>query len=239
MKKIPRSILLLVYTKEKDVLLLKKKGHDDMWQSITGSLLQNEKPIDAAVRELHDETGISSSDIIDCNKYYVFEILKTEKIQKKINDVNIKENILENLKINSKRKYITEIIYKINNNNFNKLEFDNLLKEENATSKKVSIESLNDDKQLSENLVQQIYTYPEKKVILVADMGLSEVYLVYIDKVENVTISRESEDYKKYLKLSQAKMITDLYAAYDMFLRKKYEVEINYSALDNLKNNIK
>ena len=70
-------------------------------------------------------------------------------------------------------------------------------------------------------------------------MGLSEVYLVYIDKVENVTISRESEDYKKYLKLSQAKMITDLYAAYDMFLRKKYEVEINYSALDNLKNNIK
>ena len=176
---------------------------------------------------------------INNNKYYVFEILKTEKIQKKINDVNIKENILENLKINSKRKYITEIINKINNNNFNKLEFDNLLKEENATSKKVSIESLNDDKQLSENLVQQIYTYPEKKVILVADMGLSEVYLVYIDKVENVTISRESEDYKKYLKLSQAKMITDLYAAYDMFLRKKYEVEINYSALDNLKNNIK
>lgn len=74
MKKIPKSILLLVYTKEKDVLLLKKKGHDDMWQSITGSLLQNEKPIDAAVRELHEETGISSSDIIDCNKYYVFEI---------------------------------------------------------------------------------------------------------------------------------------------------------------------
>ena len=61
MKKIPKSILLLVYTKEKDVLLLKKKGHDDMWQSITGSLLQNEKPIDAAIRELHEETGISSS----------------------------------------------------------------------------------------------------------------------------------------------------------------------------------
>ena len=46
MKKIPKSILLLVYTKEKDVLLLKKKGHDDMWQSITGSLSLNDSDLD-------------------------------------------------------------------------------------------------------------------------------------------------------------------------------------------------
>ena len=68
---------------------------------------------------------------------------------------------------------------------------------------------------------------------------MSEVYLVYIDKVENVTISRKSKDYKKYLKLSKAKMITDLYAVYDSYLQKKYKVEINYNALDNLKKNIK
>ena len=79
---------------------------------------------------------------------------------------------------------------------------------------------------MSENLVQRTYSYPEKKVIL-ADMGLSEVYLVYIDKVENVTISKESKDYKKYLKLSKAKMITDLYGVYDSYLKKKYKVEIN------------
>jgi len=92
---------------------------------------------------------------------------------------------------------------------------------------------------LSDSLVQQIYSYPEKKVTLVADIGLSEVYLIYIDKVENVTISKEFKDFKKYLKLSKAKMITDLYAAYDSYLQKKYKVEINYSAFDNLKKNIK
>ena len=74
MKKIPKSILLLVYTKNKEVLLLKKKGNDDMWQSITGSLHENEKPYDAAVRELHEETGIKSEKIIDCEKSHVFEI---------------------------------------------------------------------------------------------------------------------------------------------------------------------
>ena len=173
------------------------------------------------------------------NKYFVFKVSKNEKIQKKINDLNIKNAVLEDLKNISKRKFVTNIINKINNNNFNKVEFDNLLKSENIAAKKISLKNLNDNKQLSESLVQQIYSYPEKKVILVADIGLSEAYLVYVDKVENVTIGIESKDYKKYLKLSKAKIITDLYTAYDSYLRKKYEVEINYNAFDNLKNNIK
>ena len=173
------------------------------------------------------------------NKYFAFEILKTEKIQKEINDINVKNAVLENLKNNSKREFVTNIISKINNNMFNKSEFDSLLIKENIKAKKITIENLKDNKQLSENLVQQIYTYPKKKVILVADIGFSEVYLVYIDKVEHVTIAKGSKDYEKYLKLSKEEMIADLYAAYDSYLKKKYEVEINYSTFDNLKNNIK
>ena len=173
------------------------------------------------------------------NKYFVYKVLKNENVQKKINDINIKKTVLDDLKNISKRKFVTNIIDKINNNQFNKTEFDNLLEKEGTTAKKISLESLNDNKQLSENLVQQIYSYPEKKVVLVADIGLSEVYLVYIDKVENVTISKESKDHNQYLKLSRAKIITDLYEAYDSYLQKKYKVEINHSAFDNLKKNIK
>ena len=173
------------------------------------------------------------------NKYFVFKILKSEEVQKEINDMNIKKAVLIDLKNISKRKFVTNIINKINNNKFNKIDFDNLLKKEGIAAKKIFLENLNDNKELTENLVKQIYSYPEEKVILVADMGLSEVYLVYIDEVENVTISKESEDYKKYLKLSKAKMVTDLYAAYDSYLQKKYKVEINYNAFDNLKKNIK
>ena len=74
MKKIPISVLIIVYTKNKDILLLNKKGKDSMWQSITGSLQINEKPLDAAKRELFEETGIVSNDIIDCKKEHIFEI---------------------------------------------------------------------------------------------------------------------------------------------------------------------
>jgi dATP pyrophosphohydrolase len=74
MKKIPKSVLVIVYTKDKKVLLLKKKENRDMWQSVTGSLQIDEKPIQAAKRELYEETGINSDNIIDCGKQYIFEI---------------------------------------------------------------------------------------------------------------------------------------------------------------------
>ena len=34
MKKIPKSVLVIVYTKDKKVLLLKKKDNENMWQSV-------------------------------------------------------------------------------------------------------------------------------------------------------------------------------------------------------------
>ena len=74
MKKIPISVLIIVYTKNKNILLLNKKGKNNMWQSITGSLQINEKPLDAAKRELFEETGIVSNNIIDCKKEHIFEI---------------------------------------------------------------------------------------------------------------------------------------------------------------------
>ena len=74
MKKIAISVLIIVYTKNKNILLLNKKGKDSMWQSITGSLQINEKPLDAAKRELFEETGIVSNNIIDCKKEHIFEI---------------------------------------------------------------------------------------------------------------------------------------------------------------------
>lgn len=74
MKKIPKSILIIIYTKNKDVLLLKKINDKDMWQSVTGSMQENETALDAAKRELLEETGLNSDNLIDCKKEYVFEI---------------------------------------------------------------------------------------------------------------------------------------------------------------------
>ena len=70
----PESVLVVVYTQEGEVLMLRRKYPGNFWQSITGSLELDEKPIDAAKRELREETGICDQQINDCHQSQTFEI---------------------------------------------------------------------------------------------------------------------------------------------------------------------
>ncbi len=57
--KIPQSVLVVIYDKEGQVLLLERADRPGFWQSVTGSLdHEDEPPLAAAVRELEEETGL-------------------------------------------------------------------------------------------------------------------------------------------------------------------------------------
>ena len=174
--------------------------------------------------------------IEDNNKYFIVELYKTENIQKNIKDESTKNEIRSDLGKETKRKLTAEIIAKINNNNFNKLDFDNLSKNENVNIKKINLKNRNDDKVLKKEVVDQVYSFAEKKIIVVNEIGFSENYLIYIDKIENVTIDKNSEEYQKYLNLSKIKIARDLYNTYDNYLGKRYKIDINYQAVDTIKN---
>jgi dATP pyrophosphohydrolase len=51
-------VLVLVYNRAGEVLLLRRTRPADFWQSVTGSLRWGESPAQAARRELYEETGI-------------------------------------------------------------------------------------------------------------------------------------------------------------------------------------
>ena len=177
--------------------------------------------------------------IENIEEYFIFELSKTEKVQKKINDKSVAKEILANLERQTKRKIISDIVAKINNNNFNKNQFNELSKDENAVIKQITLASINDDKILKQELVKQIYAFSENRVIVVTDIDLSENFLIYIDKIDNKSIDRKSEDYNKYFNLSKIKMVSNLYKTYDTYLKNKYEININHKALDAVKNYFK
>lgn len=70
----PESVLVLVYTQDHEVLMLRRKYPNDFWQSVTGSLEWDENPQQAARRELHEETGIDCAELHDCQFSQNFEI---------------------------------------------------------------------------------------------------------------------------------------------------------------------
>ena len=58
----PVSVLVLIHTVDLQVLLLERADKKGFWQSVTGSLEEGEQPCDAAIREVHEETGLVATD---------------------------------------------------------------------------------------------------------------------------------------------------------------------------------
>ena len=55
----PESVLVVVYTRDGRVLLLRRADHPEFWQSVTGSMEWDDaSPRASAARELREETGI-------------------------------------------------------------------------------------------------------------------------------------------------------------------------------------
>ena len=79
MPKLPVSVLVLVHTVEREVLLLERAAGAGFWQSVTGSLDRLDEPLEAAAaREVLEETGIDarSGRLQRWNVVYTFEIYK-------------------------------------------------------------------------------------------------------------------------------------------------------------------
>ena len=71
MSKNNNTVLIIVYTENANQLLMLQRRDDPaFWQSVTGSLEQNETPYQAALREVREETGIDIAaenlQLIDC-----------------------------------------------------------------------------------------------------------------------------------------------------------------------------
>ena len=75
----PESVLVVVYSKASEVLLLRRVEPTDFWQSVTGSLEADETPAQTAVRELSEETGFAAGTPIDCqqsNRFKIFPVFR-------------------------------------------------------------------------------------------------------------------------------------------------------------------
>lgn len=74
--KTPVSVLVVIHTPTRQVLLLERTGYPGFWQSVTGSLEAGERPIETARREVAEETGIActQADLRDWHLTNRFEI---------------------------------------------------------------------------------------------------------------------------------------------------------------------
>lgn len=63
-----------MHTADLDVLLLERTDHPGYWQSVTGSLEEGESLMEAAIREVGEETGLDKGALLDWELASEYEI---------------------------------------------------------------------------------------------------------------------------------------------------------------------
>lgn len=75
----PYSVLVVIYAQNTGrVLMLQRQDDPNFWQSVTGSIEEGELPLETAMREVKEETGIDivaeQLALTDCQHQVKFEI---------------------------------------------------------------------------------------------------------------------------------------------------------------------
>ncbi len=164
--------------------------------------------------------------------FIIFKITNSEKKEPDLKDQKTKKEILELVIQKNRFEYNKKLIDQINENKFNE---NNFLQygEENIQS--FTLNSVRDNKKFEINSVEILYTMPIGAFTLINDEE-GNIFLTKVKKYIDIELNNNDDNYKSIINKENSLMRSSILKSYDFFLNDKYNIDVNQTAIDSVKN---
>ena len=175
-------------------------------------------------------------DIIEYNgNYTLYNISQLNSKLPDIKDEKFRKQITNLLFEKEKFAFNKDILDKINNKEFDQNSFSKLGSDK---IKRIKLNSIKDDKKFEINSIKVLYSLPLKTFTLVAD-SKNNIYLAQTLAFDINNVDYKSKEFTDASIKGSAQNKNSILKSYDFFLNTKYDVVVNDSAVDRVKNYFK
>ena len=105
----------------------------------------------------------------------------------------------------------------------------------NDKIKSLKINSIKDNKKFEINSIKMLYSLPLNTFTLINDEN-NNIYLARIVNYENLNLQLDSKDFEKFYDKENTIIRNEILKSYDLYLNSKYNVQVNQTAINNVKN---
>jgi len=179
------------------------------------------------------EVRTNNFDIFENNEnFIIYKINNLEEKKPDINDIQIRDEILNLVVQKSTFDYNRKILEQIRDKKFDNNKFLELGKDQ---IKSLTLNSIKDNKKFDINSVEMLYSLSINSFTLINDED-NKVYLAKIKNYKDVSLVKDSDKFKSYIAKENTNNRNTILNSYDIFLNNKYKVNINQKAINNVKN---
>ena len=189
--------------------------------------------------KIFSATNINKPELININnKYYLSVITKIEKINRTLQDAEIKNAIISQLKIKNIIESNTKIVKAMSRGEFKKEQFDKFAKDNVIEIKKITLKDIKDEAIFATGIIKEIFKLKDGEIQLITNSMLTKNYIVFVEKTSKLTFNKNTKDYELYKSKAKLSLSNQIYGTFDKTISNKYNVEINQKVLSRVKNTL-
>ena len=164
--------------------------------------------------------------------FIIYKIENLKEKQPDINDAQTKKEIVELVVQKNKYDYNKKLLDQIRDKKFSQSDFLNLGKD---SVESLTLNSIKDNNKFEINSVQLLYSLPLNSFTLINDEN-NNIYLAKIANYEDIELKLDAKNYDQFFNKENTRIRNNILQSYDLFLNDKYSVNINQTAINNIKN---